>query len=87
MKHGAMPYKAHALGCPDFGTHSMTARVVHIQCSVRGQVDDADAVESVQDELNSERGQKDSEDLFGYEHAALIEMVADSVRPTEHGDV
>jgi hypothetical protein len=36
------------------------------------QVDDAVAVESVEDELDGKRREQETEDLLGHEHAALI---------------
>jgi len=54
---------------------------------VTGEVDDADALQSVEYQLDREGREEEAEDLLGYEHAALIQMVAYAVRPSKHGNV
>jgi hypothetical protein len=39
---------------------------------VTGEVDDTDAVQSVEHQLDRERREQEAEDLLGHEHAALV---------------
>ena len=45
------------------------------------------AMKTIQYELHCQRSEEDSEDFFGHQHAALIEMVADAVGPPKYGDI
>ena len=51
------------------------------------EVDDADAVQSVEHKLDRERREQETEDLLGHEHAALIQMITDAVCRSKHGNI
>ena len=48
-------------------------------------MDDADAVKPIKHELDRECRQQKAEDLLGYQHAGLIEAIADAVRRPGEG--
>jgi hypothetical protein len=52
-----------------------------------GEVDDASVVEPVEYELDPDGGEQEVEHLLGDERAALVEVAADPVCPTEHAEV
>ena len=54
------------------GSGSWGCQAIWGCCLVTGEVDDADAVQSVEHQLDGERREQETEDLLGHEHAALI---------------
>jgi hypothetical protein len=54
---------------------------------MRDRPDDSGGDQSVEDQLHRDRGNQETEDLLGDQHAVLIELLTDPVRPAKHHHV
>jgi hypothetical protein len=72
---------------PDRRERETTASAVDPRDSVRNRRDDSDRDQAVEHQLNSDRRNQETEDLLRDQHAILVELRTDPVRPAEHHHV